>query len=97
MNHLCECCNYNTTIKANFNKHLLSQKHKLKIENAFIKRNDINIQPKVSLTSTNACTKNKEDLTELLRLMNSQLENQNKQLYYHSKQIDHLMGKLEML
>jgi hypothetical protein len=44
-----------------------------------------------------SCTKNKtEDLTELVRLLNKQLENQNKQIETQQKQIDKLMGKLEI-
>ena len=51
-----------------------------------------------------SCTKNKtEDLTELVRLLNNQLENQqnqlenqNNQLQTQSKQIEKLMGKLEI-
>jgi len=41
MNYYCKCCNYHTFIKANYNKHLLSQKHVLKNENANIKCNKI--------------------------------------------------------
>jgi hypothetical protein len=51
-----------------------------------------------------SCIKNKtEDLTELVRLLNNQLENQqnqlenqNNQLQTQSKQIEKLMGKLEI-
>ena len=43
------------------------------------------------------CTKNKtEDLTELVRLLNARLEKQDKQLETQAKQIDKLMGKLEI-
>ena len=44
-----------------------------------------------------SCIKNKtEDLTELVRLLNNQLENQQNQLHTQSKQIEKLMGKLEI-
>jgi hypothetical protein len=44
-----------------------------------------------------SCTKNKtEDLTELVRLLNIRLENQDKQIETQSKQIEKLMGKLEI-
>ena len=33
MDYACECCNYNTKIKANYQKHILSQKHVLKCIN----------------------------------------------------------------
>ena len=43
------------------------------------------------------CTKNKtEDLTELVRLLNARLEKQDKQLETQAKQIEKLMGKLEI-
>ena len=44
-----------------------------------------------------SCTKNKtEDLTELVRLLNLQLEHKDKQIETQSKQIDKLMSKLEI-
>ena len=44
-----------------------------------------------------SCTKNKtEDLTELVRLLNLQLEHKDKQLETQSKQIEKLMTKLEI-
>jgi len=44
-----------------------------------------------------SCTKNKtEDLTELVRLLNLQLEHKDKQLETQSKQIEKLMDKLEI-
>jgi uncharacterized UPF0160 family protein len=43
------------------------------------------------------CTKNKtEDLTELVRLLNARLEKQDKQIESQAKQIEKLMGKLEI-
>jgi len=44
-----------------------------------------------------SCTKNKdEDLKELVRLMNLQLQHKDKQLETQAKQIEKLMGKLEI-
>ena len=44
-----------------------------------------------------SCTKNKtEDLTELVRLLNLQLQSQTKQIDTQSKQIEKLMDKLEI-
>jgi hypothetical protein len=44
-----------------------------------------------------SCTKNKtEDLTELVRLLNLQLQSQTKQIDTQSKQIEKLMEKLEI-
>jgi hypothetical protein len=43
------------------------------------------------------CTKNKdEDLKELVRLMNMQLQNKDKQIETQARQIEKLMGKLEI-
>jgi hypothetical protein len=33
MNYYCACCNYTTYVKANYQKHFLSQKHLLKHAN----------------------------------------------------------------
>jgi hypothetical protein len=138
-----------TDIKANYNKHLTSQKHKLKVENSHAKCDDtksissaLASQPKVNPESTQSqpmgnpestslfvchyceqqfkfkqsmyrhikysCTKNKtEDLAELVRLLNlqieqqrndfqSQLQTQTKHIETQQKQIDKLMGKLEI-
>jgi hypothetical protein len=140
----CECCQYNTKVKANFQKHLLTSKHKLKKENHSITGvytksiNDTELfvesQPKVTPKSTQSqpktaaaysckyceqcfkfkqsmyrhikysCTKNNdEDLKELVRLLNLQLDTERKerekvqkQLQSQSKQIEKLMGKLEI-
>ena len=140
----CKCCHYNTKVKANFQKHLLTLKHKLKNENNSITGvytksiNDtdtfIESQPKVNPKSTQiqpnaaaaylckycdqsfkfkqsmyrhikySCTKNNdEDLKELVRLLNLQLDTERKerekvqkQLHSQSKQIERLMGKLEI-
>ena len=120
----CECCEYSTDVKANFNKHISSNKHKV-MENKLAE-----VSPKLAEVSQEisnlfkckyceqcykhksslskhikySCTKNKtEDLAELVRLLNlqleqqkSELENKNKQLETQSKQIDKLMEKLEI-
>ena len=100
----CKCCKYKTIYKTNFEKHLLTNKHK--------KNNEIiddkpftckycsqKYKYKQSLSKhvKYSCTKNKdEDLKELVRLLN----NQNKQLEIRldnqNKQIEKLMGKLEI-
>ena len=122
MRHFCKVCKYQTDVKANFTKHLSSQKHKLKEENSHLNEIDdseeindtksIKSQPKVTLKTTQSqpignpestspfcckycqqqfkfkqsmyrhikysCTKNKtEDLVELVRLLNLQLEKEN--------------------
>ena len=116
----CECCNYDTKLKANLTKHLLTNKHKL-LETAKSQQK-VNIESTKSQEKVNvckycdkqfkhkqsmyyhikySCNKNKdEDLKELVRLLNVQLEQQRNdfqsQLQSQSKQIEKLMGKLEI-
>ena len=119
----CECCNYSTDDKSNFNKHIISKKHKLVESKVVVSPKLVEISPvvaKVSHENINlfkckyceqgykhksslskhikySCTKNKtEDLTELVRLLNLQLEHKDKQLETQSKQIEKLMSKLEI-
>jgi hypothetical protein len=138
MEYKCFCCDYSTTIKANYAKHLESKKHKFissKTETDNPKTTLAN--PKTTLANSKttqnnenrlkdftckyceqkfkfrqsmnrhikySCNKNKdEDLKELVRLMNVQLEQQKQEIYLQknqietqSKQIEKLMGKLEI-
>jgi protein-arginine kinase activator protein McsA len=128
MKYNCQCCNYDTGDKANYNKHLTSKKHQLiksktkvstlvspsKSLSLIVLDNEIftckycdkKYKHKQSVTKhiKYSCTKNKEeDLTELVRLLNVRLENQNTQLVNKDtqlvnkdKQIEKLMGKLEI-
>ena len=123
--YICECCNFSTLLKTNYNNHLKTNKH---IGNVSIKLAEVSpklaeVSPKlaeISQESSNtfkckycdqsykhksslskhikySCTKNKtEDLTELVRLLNLQLEHKDKQIETQSKQIEKLMGKLEI-
>jgi len=128
MEFVCNCCNYNTNVKANYNKHLLTDKH-IKVSQKLAKVSPIVVEvsqklAKVSHEISNqfkckyceqgykhksslskhikySCTKNKtEDLTELVRLLNLQLEQQKNdfqsQLQTQTKQIEKLMSKLEI-
>jgi hypothetical protein len=128
MEFICDCCNYQTKVKANYNKHLLTEKH-IKVSQKLAK-----VSPKVAEVSQKlaeishksinhfkckyceqcykhksslskhikySCTKNKtEDLTELVRLLNLQLEQQKNEfetkLQSQTKQIEKLMDKLEI-
>ena len=117
MVYKCECCNYNTTYKANYSKHLKTEKHLL--FNKTLNTNASIVAPasdqfvckycaqeftfKQSMFRhiKYSCTKNKdEDLKELVRLLNAQLEQQRNdfqtQLQSQAKQIEKLMGKLEI-
>jgi hypothetical protein len=137
MEYTCEYCNFNTKKKYNYDKHLLSNKHKLVESKSLVSQKLAEISPKVVEVSQKlaetlpeisnlfkckyceqgykhksslskhikySCTKNKtEDLTELVRLLNLQLEQQknqlehkDKQLETQSKQIEKLMDKLEI-
>ena len=135
MEFICDCCNYQTKVKANYNKHLLTEKHiKVSQKLAEISPKVVEVSQKlaevsqklaeVSHESINhfkckyceqcykhksslskhikySCTKNKtEDLTELVRLLNLQLEQQKNEfetkLQSQTKQIEKLMEKLEI-
>ena len=128
MEYKCECCNYVTNKKYNYDKHLLSNKHKLIEGKSVGVKSKSKVSPKVAINNPYlnednysckycgqkykhkqsvtkhikySCTKNKtEDLTELVRLLNLQLEQQKNdfqtQLQTQSKQIEKLMGKLEI-
>jgi hypothetical protein len=106
----CPSCNYITTNKQHYNKHLTTDKHKskqipvVKEEPQFVcKYCDQTFSFKQSMFRhiKYSCTKNKdEDLKELVRLLNAQLEQQRNefqaQLQTQAKQIEKLMGKLEI-
>lgn len=109
----CVCCNYDTINKSNYNKHLLTAKHK-KMELKPRKNHEKNICKYCdkSFKHKNSmyhhikytCNKNKdEDLKELVRLLNLQLEQKDKELEKkdtenknQQKQINKLMGKLQV-
>jgi len=127
----CECCNYSTEDRSNFNKHINSKKHKLVESKSVVSPGKSKVSPEIvqSIPIVNSienemfsckycgqkykhkqsvtkhikysCTKNKtEDLTELVRLLNLQLEQQKSefqsQLQTQTKQIEKLMDKLEI-
>uniref|UniRef100_A0A6C0D8F0 C2H2-type domain-containing protein n=1 Tax=viral metagenome TaxID=1070528 RepID=A0A6C0D8F0_9ZZZZ len=130
MEYKCEHCNFNTKKKYNYDKHLLSNKHKLVESKSVVSQKLAEISPKLVEVSQKlaessneisnlfkckyceqcykhksslskhikySCNKNKtEDLTELVRLLNLQLEHKDKQLETQSKQIEKLMEKLEI-
>jgi hypothetical protein len=137
MEYKCECCLFFTKKKYNYDKHILSTKHKLLENKSVVSQKLVEVSPKLVEVSPKlaknsneisnlfkckyceqgykhksslskhikySCNKNKtEDLTELVRLLNLQLEKQkdqlehkDKQLETQSKQIEKLMDKLEM-
>ena len=153
MEYRCECCNYNTKYKSNYDKHNRNNKHKYilmktthnecdnkilsETENKTkeldeVSRKLVKVSPELVKVSQKlveikkykckycekeynhksslskhikyTCTKNQdEDLKELVRLLNLQLESERKdreniqkQLQTQAKQIEKLMGKLEI-
>jgi hypothetical protein len=138
MDYICECCNYTTQKKYNYNKHLSSKKHILVESKSKVSPSKSKVSPSKSKVSPVVspskpilnvleneifsckycgqnykhkqsvtkhikynCTKNKaEDLTELVRLMNLQMEKQKndfeEKIETQQKQIEKLMGKLEI-
>jgi len=135
MEYKCECCLFSTKKKYNYDKHILSTKHKLLESKSVVNLKSPQSQHLVNIESTQSqpitppksanvfeckyceqkfkfkqsmyrhikytCTKNKtEDLTELVRLLNLQLEQQKNEfetkLQSQTKQIEKLMDKLEI-
>ena len=92
----CEYCNYTTYLKSNFNRHLNSLKHikkhtskKEHITEYFCKycRKQFMHSQSMYRHIKYSCSKNKdEDLKELIRLMNCQTQEKNKELDFHKKQ-----------
>lgn len=106
----CECCKYVTKKRFNYDKHLLSNKHKLIA--------DININPTMIATKVakqaivmecNYCKeefKSKtldqyavqckmiHDLTEVVRQLNAQLEQQQTQINEQKLQINHIISEI---
>lgn len=84
MKYKCECCNYSTEDKSNFNKHITSRKHKL-VESKSISSSNLN--------EDNHSSSIKE-LTELLKILNDRLEKQEKQLNEQKLQIDNIISEI---
>ena len=137
MKYTCDLCDFTTTIKTHYDRHLITTKHvtkeelskvsqklgeiSIKVSQKLGEKDESNIdntptfickyceqtyKHKSSLSKhiKYSCTKNKdEDLKELVRLLNNQLQAQSSQLQAQSsqiqtqaKQIEKLMGKLEI-
>lgn len=119
----CETCDYCTTTKCNYTKHLLTTKHLKANQLAEICPKLEKVSPKLAKISRKvekelrckycdkvfkhsssvskhikySCTKNKdEDLKELIRLMNLQLQQKDEQINKQGKHIDRLMEKLQV-
>jgi hypothetical protein len=80
MKYNCECCNYSTEDKSNFNKHITSRKHKV-IESKSKSAVDIDVS-------------SIKELTELVQIINSRLEKQEKQINEQKLQIDNIISEI---
>ena len=105
MEYKCECCNYITIKRFNYNKHVLSNKHKL-----IAGLNPSVIATKVAKSSKMECTYCKQtyksnlehvvqckkiyDLTEIVRIMNDRLEQQQTQMNQQKLQIEHIISEI---
>ena len=110
----CDKCDFYTNRKANYERHIITQKHIKTTKNhekqrileeittknnefckycgkAFKHRNSMYHHIKYT------CKKNKdEDLKELVRLLNLQIQQRDRELDYQKRQIDKLMDKLQV-
>ena len=106
--YTCEACLFSTEIKQHFqrhnttNKHLLTQKVNIKsipekVNVCKYCERQFSCKQSMYRHIKYTCNKNKdEDLKELVRLLNIKLEQQGKQIQTQAKQIEKLMGKLEI-
>jgi len=107
----CEKCLFSTEIKQHFQrhnttkKHLLTQKVNIQVHEKVKEKDNVckycerNFSCKQSMYRhiKYTCNKNKdEDLKELVRLLNIKIEQQGKQIQTQARQIEKLMGKLEI-
>jgi hypothetical protein len=108
-NYECIICKISTKQKANYLRHLTTNKHKQMVESTKSQPQNEHeftceyCEQKFTFKQSMyrhikyRCTKNKdEDLKELVRLMNLQLQQKDKELDTKQKQIDKLMNKLEI-
>ena len=86
MKYKCECCNYSTEDKSNFNKHITSRKHKLVESKSTISS--------PGLVENYQFNEKLMELIELNRAMNERLEKQEKQLNEQKLQIDNIISEI---
>jgi len=105
--YTCECCKYVTKKRFNYDKHLLSNKHKL------IANLTPNVIPTIATKVANICNYCKQpykskmvldqhliqckqiyDLTEVMTRLNAQLEQQQTQINQQKLQIEHIISEI---
>lgn len=84
MKYKCECCNYSTEDKSNFNKHISSRKHKL-VESKSGPALVENYQNEKLIV---------DELVEMMKVLNDRLEKQEKQLNEQKLQIDYINSEI---
>ncbi len=85
MKYTCECCNYTTQRKFNYDKHMVSNKHKL------VKGNTIELESD-SVAETES-SKHNQELIELKIIMERLDKHENK-LNEHNLQIQNIISEI---
>lgn len=110
MEYKCECCNYTTQRKFNYDKHILSNKHKL-VESSTVEKSTEILIPK--MFECNYCEKtfkfekilfkhivncknqkNIKDLTEIVQIMIIQSEKQQNEINKQTLQIEKIISEI---
>ena len=84
MKYICKYCGYSTEDTSNFNKHIITRKHKL-----------LESKSKVDISGP-SLVENYQfmNLVELVRTMNERLEKQEKQINEQKLQIDYINSEI---
>ena len=100
MEYVCEGCDYTTTNVANYKKHLETKKHKALVDTPYVCKyceKVFKFRQSMYRHIKYTCKKNNdEDLKELVRLLNQDKKELEKQVLTQNKQIEKLAGKLEI-
>ena len=100
MEYVCKACEYKTTNVANYKKHLETKKHKSLVDTPHVCKycdKEFKFRQSMYRHIKYTCTKNNdEDLKELVRLLNQDKKELEKQVENQQKQIDKLACKLEI-
>lgn len=100
MEYVCKGCDYTTTYHANYKKHLETKKHKALVDAPHVCKycdKEFKFRQSMYRHIKYTCKKNKdEDLKELVRLLNQEKKDLEKQVLTQNKQIEKLAGKLEI-